>query len=88
MSTQIKLLSALWTLLKPGGRLLYVTCSVLEQENDRVLDSYLPTHVDAQTKALRRTWGRSPRRGWQLLPGDGGGDGFYIARLERRADQP
>ena len=87
VATQIKLLSALWTLLKPGGRLLYVTCSVLEQENDRVVDSFLTNHVDAQTKKIQSAWGRSPRHGWQLLPGDGGGDGFYFARLDRRPDQ-
>jgi 16S rRNA (cytosine967-C5)-methyltransferase len=39
--TQAQLLDALWPLLKPGGRLLYATCSVFSDEGDRQIDAFL-----------------------------------------------
>ena len=44
---QTAILTALWGLLAPGGTLLYVTCSVLAQENDDVLGTFLRDHDDA-----------------------------------------
>ena len=45
---QSELLQSVWTLLKPGGRLLYATCSVLSQENDAIVGRFL----DAEKTAL------------------------------------
>ena len=45
---QQEMLEKLWTLLKPGGRLLYATCSVLEDENTAVVKSFLARHLDAR----------------------------------------
>ena len=44
---QGRLLQALWSLLAPGGRLLYVTCSVLAQENEAVVGDFLQQTGDA-----------------------------------------
>ena len=38
---QLKLLNTAWNMLKPGGVLLYVTCSVLKQENDLTIEKFL-----------------------------------------------
>ena len=45
---QRSLLDSLWPLLAPGGRLLYVTCSVLAAENDEVLRRFLEATADAR----------------------------------------
>ena len=84
--TQAQLLKVLWPLLKPGGRLLYCTCSVFKAEGDAVVDSFLQRNTDAQ-------FCPSPRH---LIPGCvpaglpvgdnplGEHDGFYYALLEKR----
>ncbi len=46
-ATQQRLLAALWPLLKPGGRLLYATCSVFRAEGQEQLDRFLAAHADA-----------------------------------------
>ena len=78
---QTELLAALWPLLKPGGRLLYSTCSVLREENDRVIDSFLGNHPAARPEVTRAGWGIATEYGRQLLPGMDDTDGFYYAVL-------
>jgi 16S rRNA (cytosine967-C5)-methyltransferase len=85
--TQRALLEALWPQLKPGGRLLYVTCSVLPEENSAVVAGFLAAHPDARELDLPAAERLSPplkrcQPGWQLLPG-AWGDGFYYACLGR-----
>ena len=82
---QAKLLETLWPLLKPGGRLLYCTCSVFRAEGDNQLQTFLTHHTDA---LLRPSPGH-------LLPQSGveatvfpdnlmrEHDGFYYALLEK-----
>jgi 16S rRNA (cytosine967-C5)-methyltransferase len=84
--TQSQLLKVLWPLLKPGGRLLYCTCSLFKAEGDAVVDSFLQRNTDALICP-------SPRH---LVPGVtpvglpvgdnalGEHDGFYYALLEKR----
>jgi len=87
-ATQRALLDSLWGLLAPGGRLLYVTCSVLAAENDRVVQAFLDATEDArendvlQNNNIRDVMHRKAC-GYQLLPGTAGMDGFYFACLER-----
>ncbi len=81
-------LSALWPLLKPNGRLLYVTCSVLSEENDAVIVEFLESHKDArEDDALLNNNIRDLMQrktcGYQLLPGIQDLDGFYFACLEK-----
>ena len=84
---QTQVLAALWPTLKPGGRLLYATCSVLPAENDDVVDGFLRTRDDARTLPIDVPWGRPTARGHQLFPVDGGHDGFYYALLEKTANR-
>jgi 16S rRNA (cytosine967-C5)-methyltransferase len=81
---QAKLLGALWPLLAPGGKLLYVTCSVFQRENAAQIASFLAGHPDAAALPLQTGWGVTAGAGRQVLTGQGGMDGFYYACLEKR----
>jgi 16S rRNA (cytosine967-C5)-methyltransferase len=82
---QARMLSALWPLVAPGGCLLYATCSVLPEENDLQISNFLAAHADAQEDEIAADWGHACRHGRQILPGEDTMDGFYYARLVRRA---
>ena len=81
---QERILAALWPLLAPGGRLLYVTCSVLAAENDEVGRRFLGAHDDAVEDTVLpnnniRDLMRNKACGYQILPGTADMDGFYYA---------
>lgn len=83
---QVELLAALWPLLAPGGRLLYVTCSVLSRENETVVGEFLSQTPGAREEQLLPNYNIRDvmcRRtlGFQVLPGTTGLDGFYYACL-------
>lgn len=78
---QARLLDALWPVLKPGGTLLYATCSVLDAENGKQIAAFIDRTPGAHIDALPAAFGRSGRTGSQRLPGDDDADGFYLARL-------
>lgn len=82
---QQRILAALWPLLAPGGRLLYVTCSLLRAENEGVAAAFLAVHADARTVPFELPAGQAAAVGWQILPGDGDLDGMYYAALEKSA---
>ena len=82
---QRRLLHALWPLLVDGGRLLYVTCSILRAENDEIIDTLLDQHNDAHVVPVAIEVGRLTRHGRQILPGDDDMDGFYYCLLTKRA---
>lgn len=82
-ATQARLLEALWPLLAPGGVLLYATCSVLRDENDRQVASFIARHPDARLEPLDACFGHDTGHGTQRFPGEDGGDGFFYARLVR-----
>lgn len=81
---QRRILDALWPLLAPGGRLLYITCSLLRAENEAVLTPFLAAHDDADAVPFALPAGQAATVGWQILPGDGDLDGMYYAVLEKR----
>lgn len=81
---QERLLAALWPRLRPGGRLLYATCSVLRAENAGVVDAFLAAHDDARAVPLDARFGRAAGPGRQRLPGEDGMDGFFYALLEKQ----
>lgn len=81
--TQAQLLDALWGVLAPGGVLLYATCSILHDENERQVHAFLARTADARVEPLDARYGHDREVGRQRLPGDDGGDGFFYARLRR-----
>ncbi|WP_449427122.1 16S rRNA (cytosine(967)-C(5))-methyltransferase RsmB [Rhodanobacter umsongensis] len=81
---QRRILSALWPLLAPGGRLLYITCSVLRTENEAIVSELLANQPDAQAVAFTLPAGHAASVGWQILPGDDDLDGMYYAVLQKR----
>jgi 16S rRNA (cytosine967-C5)-methyltransferase len=82
---QRRILSALWPLLAPGGRLVYITCSMLRAENEVIVDELLASQADAQAVDFSLPVGQAAGTGWQILPGDGDLDGMYYAVLQKRA---
>ena len=78
---QLSILISLWPLLKPGGTMLYATCSVLKSENDQVVARFLDHCEDAESRHLLVDWGAETEHGRQLLPGQFNTDGFYYALL-------
>lgn len=77
------LLDTCWSLLKRGGLLLYATCSILTQENQRQVAAFLQRHPDATDKSPEIQWGHRMEPGLQILPGEHYMDGFYYACLEK-----
>lgn len=80
---QQTILNQLWALLKPGGRLLYATCSVLSQENHLQIECFLQQAKDAREIVLQKNWGIAMPHGRQILPGQDGMDGFYYCLLAK-----
>jgi 16S rRNA (cytosine967-C5)-methyltransferase len=81
---QRQLLEQLWPLLKPGGILVYATCSVLRLENDRQIQAFIETNADACEEPFDVSWGEKQDYGRQILPGNQGMDGFYYACLRKK----
>ncbi|MDT3671537.1 MAG: 16S rRNA (cytosine(967)-C(5))-methyltransferase RsmB [Aromatoleum sp.] len=73
---QAEILEALWPTLAIGGKLLYVTCSVFDEENKLQIDRFLARHPDAQREVI----GNRPEQ--QLLP-NADHDGFFYALLRK-----
>jgi 16S rRNA (cytosine967-C5)-methyltransferase len=82
---QARILDALWPLLAPGGMLLYVTCSVLAEENHIAVHDFLQRSADAEELPIEADWGHPCPHGRQVLSGEAGMDGFYFARLRKSA---
>jgi 16S rRNA (cytosine967-C5)-methyltransferase len=88
-AVQLEILRATFRLLKPSGRLLYVTCSVLPVENDEPLRRFLAEEAQARliplpTAEILASGAVDRDVGIQLLPGAAAGsDGFYYACVEK-----
>jgi 16S rRNA (cytosine967-C5)-methyltransferase len=83
VAQQARLLAALWPLLKPGGMLVYATCSVLPCENSEQIQSFIETRGDVETGGTEPVPGLEQPRGKQILPGEQEMDGFYYAVLHK-----
>lgn len=85
---QREILAGLWPLVKPGGRLLYVTCSLLEAENDKIIEASQAQLPQCKVLQLAGETGLSTRFGVQTLPSPTGGDGLYFSLLKKMATDP
>lgn len=82
--TQLAILAAHAGRVKPGGLLLYATCSLSRQENHEVVAAFLATHPHfAPQPATDAYGGNFDGLGTTLLPGTRDTDGFYCAILRR-----
>jgi 16S rRNA (cytosine967-C5)-methyltransferase len=83
---QTRLLSSAWSMLAPGGRLVYATCTVTRSENRDLLAAFVKSTPGAVTLPAEEWegWpnlGEADEYGRQILPGEAGADGFYYAAL-------
>ncbi len=86
---QARLLHSAWNMLAPGGRLVYVTCTVTRSENRDLLAAFLRSTPDARVLPAESwegwpNFGEADEFGRQILPGEAGADGFYYAALTRQ----
>ena len=87
---QARILDAAATLVKPGGRLVYATCSVLAEENDAIVDDFIRSHPafvegDAAHELAQARIALDTGKRLRLLPNVHGCDGFFAAILQRAA---
>ncbi|KZZ13443.1 hypothetical protein A3751_19570 [Oleiphilus sp. HI0080] len=76
---QLQLLTTLWKTLKPGGLMVYATCSIFPQENARVVERFLKVQEQASVAPILQPWGIDTGFGTQLFPEEGAHDGFFYA---------
>jgi 16S rRNA (cytosine967-C5)-methyltransferase len=87
---QRAILAAAATLVKPGGRLVYGTCSLLCEENEDIVGEFLAAHPDFHLvparEALERQGVKIPGMGeyLRLFPHVHDTDGFFAAVMQRR----
>jgi 16S rRNA (cytosine967-C5)-methyltransferase len=90
---QRRILKSAARLVRPGGRLVYATCSLLREENAAQAEDFLAAEPDFETLPAARAWaeaigGAAPISGDYLFltPARHGTDGFFVALFERRAN--
>lgn len=79
---QQEILVAASEMVKPGGTLVYSTCTINQTENDRVVAAFLECHPDFRVVPLPE-YGKRGGDTVTILPQDYHSDGFYICRLQR-----
>ena len=72
--------------VRPGGTLVYSTCTILPEENEQVTDAFLAEHPNFSRENLPRPMD-APEGQLTLWPQRHGTDGFYICRMKRRANE-
>ena len=83
VETQKLILDKLWPTLKPGGLMLYATCSILKAENESQIQQFLQRTADAKEMSIDASWGHEQKSGRQILTGESQMDGFYYALIEK-----
>lgn len=81
---QAEILTNLWPLLKSKGIMVYATCSIMPDENEKQIENFVAKHPDCITIHNEVAWGLSGKYGYQILPGEQGMDGFYYAILQKQ----
>ena len=80
---QARLLDLAASLLRPGGRLIYVTCSLLDEEGVGQVETFLAGRPEWGAVPLALPLGAPRGAGWRLAPHRDGTDGFFIARIDK-----
>lgn len=78
-ATQKELLRAYSPIVKPGGKMVYATCSILPSENQQQVAAFLASEAGQEFRLLEEK---------RILPQDEGFDGFYMASMERSQAAP
>lgn len=82
---QLALLAQFSALVRPGGRLIYATCSLSRLENEDVVAAFLAANPDFTAEPPAHAFGATPRTvGLAILPAAHNTDGFYVASLRRK----
>lgn len=79
---QYLLLENLWQVLRPGGILVYATCSILPEENTKLVEKFLANFSNATEIKIEENWGIAQTAGRQILPSHEM-DGFYYAKIQK-----
>ena len=94
--TQLAILESAGRLVKPGGRLVYATCSLLDQENQGLVELFLEKHPEFEVLPAAEALGQhflhdgiplgssNAKTWWQVWPHIHGTDGFFGAVLRRK----
>jgi 16S rRNA (cytosine967-C5)-methyltransferase len=92
---QRAILASAARLVKPGGRLVYVTCSLLREEDEDQAEAFLAEHADFTLYPAARAWAHTVggvlpagENYLRLTPARHGTDGFFVAQFERAASAP
>ncbi|MUH73563.1 16S rRNA (cytosine(967)-C(5))-methyltransferase RsmB [Psychrosphaera haliotis] len=81
------ILNTLWAKLKPGGIMVYATCSILPSENKDLMKAFLASQADAKLIPINSPISGEEsieNPGWQILPGEHNMDGFYYCRIQKQ----
>ena len=85
-TVQLNLLAQFAAQVRPGGRLVYATCSLCRRENAEVLAAFLAARPDFAPVPLARTFGFTPTGGGLTIwPATHDTDGFFVASLRCQA---
>jgi 16S rRNA (cytosine967-C5)-methyltransferase len=97
MKDQVEVLDRAASMVKPGGRIAYITCSVLAEENSEQVQSFLARHPDFAVVPPQETaaalWDKAEEfaaaalqtpEGWLMTPRRTGTDGFFVSVLRRQ----
>jgi 16S rRNA (cytosine967-C5)-methyltransferase len=80
-ATQEKILQGCWALLRPGGCLLYATCSILPEENGGVVAKFVAANGDARLSPIDAQWGQESGGMRTLLSSREASDGMFYALI-------
>jgi 16S rRNA (cytosine967-C5)-methyltransferase len=83
VSSQARLLEIAREMVNPGGRLVYVVCSLLDEEGTNQVATFLHAHREWRSALPNLPVGTPRGTGIRLTPFHDGTDGFFIARLEK-----
>ena len=89
VAAQASILTSAARLVKPGGRLIYATCSLLKDENERQIERFLKESSNFKALCARSVWDHTEKNASKevsflsLTPHQDGTDGFFAAVLEQ-----